>query len=488
MDDQLAGPWLIAGGYTVALALLLLGGRFDGRRPTAAAVCYALSGIVLSETSLYWLSAGTGSAVPGWLWFAFPPAIAALAAWRGHRQKTWISRLDGAGEPGFGVVPRRGIAVAHADASTESVVTAVEFGHHGHRLLGVEYTLGGSGEPGFPELARTADLIDGTYALVQLRTPVVPSVVITPNTGAFEPERFTPWEDARITRNTVGAPKPDALLQRLETGTEFDRRFTVATSDPEFARTLLSPGVRELLTGDPWFRVREVAFHGGSLWASEAGTLTEEMMFADSRRLAVLASTVDWADADFRSLATEADTTDTGWLGKRLGGLSFVRGPLNRRREGTGRQPLSSLSLVARSVIALALVLPGLALAVNSLTALTGLAPEARLTVTTTQRAEASTSNCTSCGNGNLVDGAYELDGVTHPVTDLRWMSFGTFPERGDVVDVAVGPLWWHPIIEGDDTAFFLLLLGLAPVLAGTLLAKTTYLPRPRRAKSRLGG
>ncbi|WP_409489800.1 hypothetical protein [Amycolatopsis sp. cmx-11-12] len=481
MDDQLAGPWLIAGGYTVALALLLLGGRFDGRRPTAAAVSYALCGILVSETSLYWLSAGSGSAVPGWLWFAFPLIIAALAAFRGYRQKTWTGRLDGVGEPSFGVLPRRGIAVGHAQASPESVVTVVEFGHHGHRLLGVEYRLGGSSD-GFPELARTADLIDGTYALIQLRTPVVPSVVITPVTGAFEPERFTPLEDARITRNTIGAPKPDALLQRFETGTEFDRRFTVTTSDPKFAQALLSTqGVRDLLDRDPWFRVREVAFHGGSLWAAEAGTLTEEMMFADSRRLAILASTVDWEDADFRSVAKASDTSDAGWLDGRRGPLAGLRGPLNRRREATGRQPLSSLSLVARTVVALALVLPGLALAVNSLTALTGLAPVARLTVTTTLLAEAGTSNCTSCGNGNLVDGTYELDGETHAVKDLRWMSFGTFPDRGDVVDISVTPLWWHPLIEGKDTGFFLLLIGLAPVLAGTLLAKATYAPRPRR-------
>ncbi|WP_410662987.1 hypothetical protein [Amycolatopsis sp. lyj-84] len=483
MDDQ-AGPWLVAGGYALALALLLLGGRFDGRRPTAAAVSYALCGILVSETSLYWLSAGSGSAVPGWLWFAFPLVIAALAAWRGYRQKTWIRRLDGSGEPSFGVLPQRGIAVTHA--SPESVVTAVEFGHNGHRLLGVEYRLGGS--EGFPELARTADLMDGTYALIQLRTPVVPSVVITPVIGAFEPERFTPLEDARITRNTVGAPKPDALLQRFETGTEFDRRFTVTTSDPEFARTLLTSAVRELLGGDPWFRVREVAFHGGSLWVSEAGTLTEEMMLADSRRLAVLASTVEWQDADFRAVAAASDTSDAGWLGGRRGPLAGLRGPLNRRREAAGRQPLSSLSLVARSVVALALVLPGLALAVNSLTALAGLAPEARLTVTATLRAEAGTSSCTSCGNSNLVDGTYELDGETHEVKDLWWMSFGTFPDRGDVVDIAVTPLWWHPLIEGKDTGVFLLLIGLAPVLAGSLLAKATYAPRPRRSASRLAG
>ncbi|WP_181771793.1 hypothetical protein [Amycolatopsis pittospori] len=472
MDLQLAGPWLIVAGYAAGFGLLFLGNRFDGRRPTAAAVCYALSGVAFSETSLYWLSAVTE--VAQWLWFAVPPAIVALVVWRGYRQRTWIRRLGGSGTQSFGVLPRDGIALAYEDA--DPVATLVEFDRNGHRLLGAEYTLGrpeGLGEP-----IRTADLIDGTYTLIQLRTPVVPSLVVTPNVGAFEPERFTPFEDARITRNTIGSPKPDALLQRFETGSDFDRRFTITTSDPEFARAFLTPEVRDLLTRDPWFRVREVALHGGSLWATEAGTLTEQRMFIGVRRLALLASAADWSDEAFGAVAKAADTADGAGPG----------GSLNRRREAADRQPLSALSLVTRSVIALALVLPGLALAVNSLTALTGLAPEVRLTVTATLRAEASTANCTSCGNGNLVDGTYELSGETVRVTDMRWMSFGDFPERGDVVDVSVGPLWWHPLIESTDTGVFLLLIGLAPVVAGAALAKATYLPRPRRSDLRLAG
>ncbi len=461
MDPQLAGPWLIAAGYAVGFGLLFLGNRFDGRRPPAAAVWYSGAGVAFSETSLYWLSAGTD--VAQWLWFAVPLVIVVLVAWRGYRQATWINRLGGSGTATFGVLPRHGIAVGHEDAGPVSAL--VEFDHHGHRVLGAEFSLGrpeGLGEP-----VRTADLIDGTYSLIQVRTPVVPSLVITPNTGAFEPERFTPFEDARITRNTIGAPKPDALLRRVETGTDFDRRFTITTSDPEFARTFLSPAVLDLLTRDVWFRVREIALHDGSLWATEAGTLTEQRTFTGARRLALLAAAAGWRDEAFGA--------------EGIGGAG-LSGPLNRRREAADRQPLSVLSLVTRSVIALALVLPGLALTVNSLTALTGLAPEVRLTVTATLRAEASTANCSSCGNGNLVDGTYERSGETVHVTDMRWMSFGTFPERGDVVDVSVGPLWWHPLIEGTDTGVFLLLIGLAPVLAGFALAKATYLPRPRRA------
>ena len=478
--NQLTGPWLILGGYAAGLGLLLLGSRLDGRRPTATALCYTASGVALSETSLYWLSAGTRSDVPGLLWVAFPLVIAGLAAWRAYRQRTWTQRL-GSGSPTFGVLPLRGMAVGH-DRPADAVAAAVELDHHGHRLLGLEYGLGSSGEPGFHDVAKAASLADGAYAMVQLRTPPVPSLVITPLTGAFEPERFTPLEDARITRNVIGSLKPDASLQRFETGTEFDRQCTIMTSDPDFAAAVLTPEVRSLFTGDPWFRVREVVFHGGSLWATEAGTLTEERLFTASRRLAMLAADVPagcWGDDTFTA---SADTDEASWVGERSL-TAVVRTPLNRRREAAGRQALSAPSLLARSVVALALVLPGLSLAGNAVAALTGLAPEVRLTVTGSLHSASGDGNCSTCGHGELVDGTYSYDGAEYEVRDLHWMSFAALPERGDVVDVSRSPLWWHPLIERDDAAVFLLLVGLAPLLAGAALARATYLPRPRKTK-----
>ena len=475
--DQVIGPWLVAGGYAVGLGLLLLGSRFDGQRPTAAAICYTASGVALSETSLYWLSAGTRSDVPGVLWVAFPLVIAGLATWRAYRQRTWTRRLGG-GRPSFGVLPSRGIAVSHDSRAADAVAASVELDHGGHRLLGLEYGLGGpSREPGFPELTKAASTADGTYAMVQLRTPTVPTLVITPNVGAFEPERFTPLEDVRITRNTIGSLKPDAQLVRFEAGAEFDKRFTVTTSDPDFAAAVLTPEVRELLAGDLWFRVREVVFHGGSLWTTEAGALTEERLFTNGRRLALLAAAVRWDDDTFA-----ADISETDWVGKR-GVMAAVRAPLNRRREAADRQPLSSPSLLARSVVALALLLPGLSLAGNAVAALTGLAPEVQLTVTGSLDSVTG-GTCDTCGHGDLVDGTYSYDGTEYAVRDMNWMSFAALPKRGDVVDVSRGPLWWHPIIERTDTAVFLLLYGLAPLLAGALLARATYLPRPRKTKT----
>lgn len=378
--------------------------------------------------------------------------------------KAWISRVGGAGEPTFGVFPRRGFATGVDSPDRDPVGTTVEFGRHGHRLLAVEHGIGG----------RTG--LDGPYSTVQLRTPVVPSLVVTPNVGAFEPARFTPLEDARITRNTVGSLTPDVKLRRVELDPGFDRRFTVTTSDEDFARAALTGAVRELLLGEPWFRVRAVALHEGALWTTEAGGLTEERVLGNSRQLARLTAAVPherWG-ADFGS---DVDTSEEAWLGRR-GGL---RAALNRRREARDRQPLSALSLTVRTVIAVALLLPGLLLAGNALAAITGLAPEVRLAVTESVPSTPSDGNCPTCGNTDLVSGTYDDGGTAHEVTDMWWMTWAALPEQGDVVAVSVGPLWWHPVVEGTDTAVFLLLIALLPLLTGALLAKMTYRPRPRK-------
>jgi len=329
--------------------------------------------------------------------------------------------------------------------------------HNGHRLLGLEY----------------GDI--EKYSRIQLRTPVVPSLVITPRTGAFEPERFTPIEDARITRNTVGAQKPDATLRPFEAGSEFDRRFSVTTSDEDFARAVLDE-VRELLLNEPWFRVREVAFHDGALWTTEAGRLTEERVFDNSRQLARLAAAVPaalWGE-DF---ASGVDTSEEGWHGRRKGG---PRAALNRRRVARDRQPLSALALTVRTVVALVL-LPGLLLAGNALAAMTGLTPEVKLVVTGSFPSTPSSGNCSSCGNNDMVSGTYDDGGTVREVYQTWWMTWSELPAKGDVVDVEVGPLWWHPVVERTDTAVFLLLIALLPLLTGALLTKMTVWPRPRK-------
>lgn len=54
---------------------------------------------------------------------------------------------------------------------------------------------------------------------------------------------------------------------------------------------------------EPWFRVREVVFHDGALWTTEAGRLTEGRVYGNSRQLARLAAAVPgelWGE-DFAS-------------------------------------------------------------------------------------------------------------------------------------------------------------------------------------------
>lgn len=480
-------PWFVVGGFALGFALLWLAGRLDGRSGLAATACYALCGVTFSATALYWLSAGTGSFVPQLIWIAFPVAFAALVAWRGWRQRTWIARIAGATrQQTFGVLPHlgRGVALDHPDPG--SVRTAVEFDQQGHRVLGTEYSTAPPhpNEPG-AATAKVAEQIDSINSSVQLRIPVVPALVISPRTGAFEPEYPTPLEDARITRNYVGWLKPDLALDTYEVDAEFDRRFTVTTSDPEFAAAVLTDDVRAFIMNDLWFRVRSVALHGDAMWTTESGALTEDRMFGNSRRLAMLAAVVSapvwevWGgDKAFAAVAAESDTSYISWNGGRGG---FLRTPVNRFREAADRQPVTSVSLTTRTVIALALVLLGLLPVLNSLAALVNVSPQTQLTVLEAHEGFAGDCSrgrggCT--GSSDWVRGRYVLDGTTHDVSS-QWID--TLPAKGEVLDVEIGPIWWHPVLESSLAAIYVLLVALLPLLAGALLAKATYRPRPPR-------
>ncbi|WP_329071047.1 hypothetical protein [Amycolatopsis sp. NBC_01480] len=479
--DDLLDPWFIVGGYAIAFVLMQLAGWWEKRGTVASAVCYALCGTVVSETSLYWLSAGTGSSVPQLVWIAFPLVFTAFVAWRGWRQQTWIRWLDPVEEPTFGVLPHNGHAVRLGHPDLLPPRRTVEFGHQGHQLLGVEYSTSPPGRSG--GAVKLAEQIDSIYAMVELRTPVVPTLVIRPNTKAFEPEHFTPLEDARITRNYFGWLDPVApKRESIEINAEFDRRFSVSTDDPEFAAAVLTIEVRALILNDPWFRVRPVAFGGDAMWTIESGGLTEDRMFGNSRRLAILAAAVPapvwevWGDPAFSSVAAGSDTSYTGWNGKRGG---VVRTPVNRRREAADRQPVTSVSLTMRSLIALGLLVGGLLPIGNSVAAMTGLATETHLVVTATYVGTSCPVSDNGCQNSSdRVHGTYELGGTTHEVT-TQW--YGSLPKRGDVVDIAVGPLWWRPVLESNRASVITLLYGLIPLVLGGGLAKATYRPRPPR-------
>ncbi|MET7996525.1 hypothetical protein ABZU76_37150 [Amycolatopsis sp. NPDC005232] len=484
-------PWFIVGGFVLGSLLLWLAGRLERRSGTAATVCYVLCGVAFSETALYWLSAGTGSVVPQLIWIAFPVAFAALVAWRGWRQRTWVARTASDGRQTFGVLPHLGRGVDRDHPDPGPVRTTVEFDQQGHRVLGIEYsTARHTEEEQFAEVAKVAEQIDSINSAVQIRIPKVPALVISPRTGAFEPEHFTPLEDARITRNSFGWLEPDLALDTFEVDAEFDRRFSVTTSDPEFATAVLTDEVRTLLLGDLWFRVRSVAFHGDAMWTTESGALTEDRMFGNSRRLAMLAAAVPapvWevcgGDKAFAAVAAGSDTSYNSWNGGRGG---FLRTPVNRFREAADRQPVTSVSLTTRTVIALALVVLGLLPVLNSLAALVNVSPQTQLTVLEAHEGFAGDCSprrggCT--GSSDWVRGKYVLDGTTH-VVSTEWID--TLPAKGDVLDVEIGPIWWHPVLESSLAAIYVLLVALLPLLAGALLAKATYRPRPPRRVRKL--
>lgn len=538
MDLSLAGPWLVLGGYAGAAALLYLAQWWEnrtgltGKGRAPALFAFSLAAAVAAETTQWWLDWGTSSSIPSTLWWALPAVAAVLGWWFKWRQRTWMSRVvaDNRGSyfsddaetdrerPSFGVLYRRGRPVdsTHPGGGFRA---AIEFDRRGYRILGVQYrTTDGSpldgfdrGEPG--AAARAADAVDSTYNLVQVKTPLVPTVMIRARPtveqhekfGGLEPREFHPFEDMRITRNTIGAPLPEVPLEDFETGDAlFTKRFSVRTTDPAFAQAALNAETRALLTGEPWFRIREVVFHHGSLWTTQSGPLTENKLFDNSAHLTELAATVpadSWRagsagaeeSPEFteRFLALREIPDGDGHQpapGPRRTLAAMAKRPVNARRRAADLQPLSSLSLLVRSVLVIAFAAVGISLAVNGFLSVVGLAPRVEFTVD--RAGSVSTSTCYSDGSCSsspeyLVDGHYDRGGSTRDVVDFRWSSWGAKPVRGDVVEVSIGPLPWNPMIEGRDIAAFLTLLGALALTIGYRLARATYFPKRKRSRPR---
>lgn len=399
-----------------------------------------------------------------------------------------MKKLSGTGEPTFGVVPSNGVAVDYRHPAG-GVQELVEFDRQGHRVRAVQYV--SMVAPG--QAPSAVDSLDRTYNMVQLRTPRIPALELTPKTGAYEPHRFTPIEDAVITRLSFGMLRAEGCSSDVETDTELDDHFQIEAEDPELARAMLTPAVRELLTTDSWFRTKQLGFSGGALWALETGGLSQDVALANSRHLANLAATIDpdaWragatdvdyaadtADAgEFIDVVRTADTGDRAWYaGVRRGPRTWT----NQRRHTNNRLPLTKRGLVIRVIVMLLLLVPGLSVVGNALTAVVGLAPEVDVTVTRSY--EGSAATCSECSSdSDRIVGFYEEDGVPRPVA-TTWMSFTRLPEEGEVVQVSLGPLWWNPVVEATDAAVYLVLLASIPLLLGRWLVRATFFPRPRK-------
>ncbi|MGW4397538.1 hypothetical protein ACWEHA_19825 [Amycolatopsis nivea] len=485
-------PWYIVLGYLASFVLLWIAGRTEGGGTVTSAISNIACGLVFLGTTLTWFTVSMDVRAPLAVWIALPVVFVAFVLWQSWRQRDSLRRLGTTNEATFGVLPKRGRTVAFDQQDSLSLRRVLELEHQGHRLLGVEYPLT---EPD-SVTDRVTDRIGGIYSMIELRIPASPALLITPKVGAFEPDYTTPFEDARITRIQVGTPKPSPKpsaqprefladeLRKVPVDPEFDRRFEVATEDPEFAAKVLTPEVRELILGDLWFRVHEVVFDRDALWTAEADGLNEDRLLGNARHLAIFAAAVAptlWRDTEFSRVTARSETGYDLWFGQRRG---FVRNRVNRYRESMDRQPLAPTTVLTRSLLAGALVVGGLLPIANGVATAAGLAAEVKLTVVDSAAGDAGRS----CGlnrtqicdsRSPAVRGTYQDGGETHEVV-TTW-HVGQLPERGDVVPVRIGPIWWHTVFQSNDAVALTMLAALAPLALGLLFLKMIFRPKPPR-------
>lgn len=348
-----------------------------------------------------------------------------------------------------------------------------------------------------------------------------------------------PLEEAQLSGTMAAALDPDEDLPWFDTGDgDFDAQFTVRTADPEFARRVLTPEVIALLKDERWFRLGPIAFQEGALWTGRYRKLTRESLFESGRHLVQLARTVDsaWryqpqdvttaaagaaapdalaftallggtdvAPESWRAIEYADDQHTTlkwlGWLavlGGTLAALSrwlpddavvilfcalglvpalgaIMHRPLAARREAAGLPALSQRAVMARMLVVVALVVPGLALVSNGTLALFGVAEHVTLTVS-----DVEARRCEDCDVPRYyLSGSYRLDGEVHQVEGSQWLgSAKERPHDGDAIDVDIAPVWWHPVIEGTGAAVELSVWGLVVLLAGLVLGKLMFLRR----------
>ena len=209
-------------------------------------------------------------------------------------------RGDERDRPSFGVLPSNRVAVTHLDPRGE-FETGVEFDLHGHRAFAVQYishrTSRGLRTNGL--LNRALTRIDATYNLVQLRTPVVPAMVIAPVGVSTNPAA-----EFRTTRNRAGELRLADLLAEVDWLDDLIGHFTVRAADPDAARELLTPEAQRAILGDPWCQVRTITFEHGAIWTVQSGWLKEPAALDNARHLARIADAIPAEAWDYPSAGT----------------------------------------------------------------------------------------------------------------------------------------------------------------------------------------
>lgn len=149
-----------------------------------------------------------------------------------------------------------------------------------------------------------------------------------------------------------------------------------------------------------------------------------------------------------------------------LGFLTVLLGRVRRRRAGGLRQrPV--WPVLAFGVGAVAALIGGIMTLGSSLLYVVGLTDETMLHVTATEpghkRSQGGWVNA-------RVSGDYQLDGALRHVDDISWPRLADRPAKGDVVEIAVSPLWPHPVFEGAGSAVNLGVIGVGLTGLGAFL------------------
>lgn len=388
---------ILLAGYALAVGCLALGVRWnnqaaayqDRRRRTLAGVAYSAAGLAASAATYYWFSQAWNPVVVAVIFSGVPLLLGWWIWWRGFAQTRWMDRLAARGRaqyfsgrlpdrPTFGLLPGAGRARSPDDWGV-GFEAAISLRTQGVDVLGVQYLHlqppADQVEPWRGTLAKISDL-DGTFSLVQVRTPEIPALIIRPRTGRERQEAYgkdagsiNPMDDARYTRNMIGAIRPTAATEPVEFSGEFGKWFEVRAADPELAQAALTPQVRRALLADPWFRLGDVMFSDGVVWTTRFGRLTEARLFDASRRLTALAALMPiWPDSSFAATVQSADTSVDSWGSdtERRRRRSLVD-KINERRTIALRTPVSGPSLLMRLVLVLALGAWGFVWATNPL-------------------------------------------------------------------------------------------------------------------------
>ena len=191
-------------------------------------------------------------------------------------------RGDEPSRPSFGVLPadllerpsHRGlpsppyVAVKHDDPRAD-FKSGVEFDLHGHRMLAVHFVK------------------HGHFSLVQLRTPVVPAMVIVPVV-----DDMRPLMASRIHMNSLGNLRLTDPLDDVGWLDDLIGNVDVLGADPDAARELLTPEVQRAILNVAWREVHTIAFEHGAMWVAHYGWLKESVVRDNARHLAWLAALI----------------------------------------------------------------------------------------------------------------------------------------------------------------------------------------------------